>query len=292
MRETWKSGRRLWRPDVLLAVVALATGLGGAWLARQYLQSRAAAIETSLAQRYASYRVVVAGEDLPRGTVLEAGRLAAREVPREFLPAGAVAADRAGELLGSQAAIDIPRGMPILPGALLDDRARESLSAVLQGDQRAVTIAVDELGSQAGGLRSGDQVDLYYSQRDGGESLLIPLLQQVPVLAAGGVRQQLSGSGEEPHHFGSITLQMAAAEVPRVLLAQQAGQILTVLRAPGDAGRALVQLRRSAELVRTSSGARNAAATRIELLVGGAGELTPTRSWLFPAREAARGDAS
>src|SRR5690606_27861037 len=102
-----------------------------------------------------------------------------------FLPPDAVPAERAGELLGAVTAVDIARGMPILPAVLAAQQAAPRLSAVLLTHERALTLAVDELNSHAGGLRTGDQVDLYYIQRSGGGVLLVPLLQQVEILGVG-----------------------------------------------------------------------------------------------------------
>jgi Flp pilus assembly protein CpaB len=38
---------------------------------------------------------------------------------------------------------------------------------VLAGEQKALTIAVDQVNSQAGNLMPGDWVDLYYSRSEG-----------------------------------------------------------------------------------------------------------------------------
>lgn len=265
--------RRWWRPDVLLVLGAVATGVCGAMLAASYLEQRASAAEAKLAQRYAGREVIVAAADVMRGTALTHGNLAVRSMPADFLPSDALPADRAGGLLGATAAIDIARGTPIVPALLSAGNAVPRLSAVLAPDERAVTVPVDDLDSQAGGLRAGDRVDLHYTQRANGAVLLVPLLQQVEILAVGD--SFITAEDSPPRSFATVTLRVAADEAPRVLLAQQAGDLSVLLRNPGDVTAKPTLVRSSSELLRQPVTRRGS--TQIELLIGGEGEQVPLR---------------
>ena len=67
--------RRWLRTDVLLTLVGLGAGAGGALLGSKYLVARAAAIEAEAARRYQVREVVVASADVTRGgTLLTGGR--------------------------------------------------------------------------------------------------------------------------------------------------------------------------------------------------------------------------
>src|SRR5690606_16583846 len=147
------------------------------------------------------------------------------------------------------------------------------LSAVLSVHERALTLAVDELDSQAGGLRAGDRVDLYYTQRSSGGVQLVPLLQQVEILGVGD--SFLSQDGTYPRSFATVTLRVKTLDAPRVLLAQHAGDLSVLLRSRDDLEVQPPVVRNSSELLRQPVARRDNA--QIELLIGGAGEQVPQR---------------
>jgi pilus assembly protein CpaB len=279
MQDRGAQWRKWVRPDAVLTLVALVTGVCGALLGGKYLTARAAAAEAEVASRYEATQVVVASADVARGEVLDGGNLSLRKVPREFLPADAVVAAQAGVLLGRRAAIDIGRGTPIVQAALASSVSAPGLSSVLAPNERALTVAVDDLSSQAGGLRAGDRIDLYYGRREAGDALLVPLLQQIEIMAVGDSFARAGSDGEAPGHYATVTLRVAAAEAPRVLLAQQAGELSVLLRAPGDENLQPVAIRSSRELLQAPATARTTA-PGIELLTGGTGDLVPGRTWL------------
>lgn len=264
--------RRWLRPEVALTVLAIVAGTGGAWLGGQYLASRADAAEADLAARYQGRQVVVASTDVAAGAVLTPQNMAVRSVPAEFLPPDAVAAEEASDLLGGTAAIALSRGTPILRGALLAAAPAPRLAAVLAPDERALTLSVDDLDSQAGALRAGDRIDLYYGQREGDDAVLVPLLQQVEILGTGTSFQ----AGAPDLHFATVTLRVNAEDAPRVLLARDAGELSVLLRGPDDTRVLPVAMRRGRELLRGPLVAGPARA-QMELLIGGAGEQVPQR---------------
>ncbi len=283
MEDSGRSWRRWLRTDVLLTVAGVGAGAAGAMLGGKYLAARAAEAEAAAANRYQTREIVVASADVARGQPLGRDNLALRSVPQDFIPPDAIPAARAGVVMGSRAAIDIARGTPILAAALADAGEQpQRLSGALAPDERALTVAVDELSSQAGAVGAGDRIDLFYGRRDGTEALLVPLLQQVEVLVAGEALPPGAGDGLRSRHFSTVTLRVSAEDAPRVLLAQQAGDLFMLLRAPGDDALQPVAVRNSRELLRRPRATSVAAGT--ELLTGGAGELFPSRTWLAPGQ--------
>lgn len=283
MEDSGRSWRRWVRTDVLLTVAGVGAGAAGAMLGGKYLAARAAEAEAAAASRFQTREIVVASADVARGQPLGRGNLALRKVPQDFIPADAIPAARAGAVMGSRAAIDIARGTPILAAALDDaGNVPARLSGVLAPDERALTVAVDELSSQAGGVSAGDRIDLFYGRRDGSDALLVPLLQQVEVLVAGEALPPGTGDGLRSRHFSTVTLRVSADDAPRVLLAQQAGDLFMLLRAPDDDARQPVAVRNSRELLRRPRTTSVAAGT--ELLTGGTGDLIPSRTWLSPGQ--------
>jgi pilus assembly protein CpaB len=296
------NNRKWWqwmlRMDAVLLVVALLAGVAGAVLAARFLGARAAATEADLRGRYEARAVVVAAADLPEGEPLDAAHLAARRMPREFLPADAVPVERAAELIGARTAIAIRRGTPVVQAALRSGYQPPRLSKVLDGERRALTIAVDQVGSQAGNLEPGDWVDLYYSRSDDGDAVLVPLLQRVEVLAAGAALltdAAGTGSAAPERNFSTITLGLSGADAARIVLAQQSGSLSVVLRSPQDMSQMPTVPLSSRDLFARTPRTRSAAGdTRVELLIGGKGGLSPERSWLSvgQGRSATSGDPS
>lgn len=272
------------RTDAVLLVVSVVAGVLAAVLAGRLLGARAEAAEVRLRERFEPRAVVVAATDLPRGTQVDATRLAVRKMPREYLPEDAVPEERATELIGARTAIGIRRGTPVVAAALRQDERPLRLAAVLAGEQRALTISVDQMNSQAGNLLPGDWVDLYYSRTEGGGATIVPLLQRVGVLAAGAAllpeEASLSDAPAE-RNYSTITLALSATDAARVVLAQQSGDLSVVLRSPDDLSQLSAEPRSSRELLRRASSApRTPSPSRIEVLVGGGGGLTPETSWL------------
>jgi pilus assembly protein CpaB len=296
-----QNDRKWWwwlvRLDTALLLVALVAGSAGAVLSVRYLGARAAATEASLRSRYDTKAVVVAAANLAAGESLDATRLAVRRVPKEFLPEDAVPAERASILIGGRTAIPMQRGTPVVTAALHEARDQRRLSSILNGERRALTISVDEVNSQAGNLQPGDWVDLYYSRSTDSDSTLVPLLQRVEILATG---VSLLGDGTPDFDradggFSTITLGLSAEDAARVVLAQQTGNVSVVLRAPGDTTPISLDPRSSRDLLRPARKSRAAPeGARIEVLVGGSGELLPTRTWMAigQGRSPAAGDAS
>lgn len=283
MEDSTGRWRRWLRTDVLLTVAGIAAGVAGAMLGGKYLADRAAAAEAAAAARYQTREIVVASADVARGQPLGRDNLALRKVPQEFIPADAIPATRAGAVMGRRAAINITRGTPILAAAVAGEAGEPyRLSGVLGPDERALTVSVDELNSQAGGISAGDRIDLFYGRRDGSEAMLLPLLQQVEVLVAGEAVPPGADDGSRSRHFGTVTLRVSADDAPRVLLAQQAGDLFVLLRAPDDRALQPVTVRNSRELLRRQQVRPAVAGT--ELLTGGEGGLLPSRTWLLPGQ--------
>lgn len=270
------------RPGLLLPLGAAVAGVAAAASANHYLRDQVRISEQAVRQRYAARDVVVASRDLPKGQFLDRDSLAVRAMPQAFIPADAVPATRASELIGTRTAISIRRGTPVAPAALMAERASSHLSELLPAGQRALTIQVDEVNAVGGHLSAGDTVDLYYSQREQVSTVLVPLLQDVHVLATGSSTEQPLGTEPAESGFSTVTLRLDAEQAARVVLAEQTGRITVLLRAAGDGALAEVRTRNSRQLLTSPHRGAPQKDTQydVELLTGGQGEMTPARSWL------------
>lgn len=273
----------LLRPGLLLPLGATIAGVAAATSANHYLRDQAQLSERAMRQRYVTQNVVVASQDLSKGQRLDSTVLAVRPIPQAFMPADAVSPLRASELIGGRTAISIRRGTPVVPAALAGDRAPARLSEVLAAGQRALTIQVDQINAIGGHLNAGDAVDLYYSQREREATILVPLLQDIHVMATGAATEQPQGTGGADEGFGTITLRLTAEQAARVVLAEQTGRVTVLLRATRDQAPAEVLTRNSKQLLSAPEHRNRMPQNNqplIELLTGGRGEITPARSWL------------
>lgn len=279
------------QPNLLLPVIALLAGTVAAVGAAQYVKTRAANAERQVRSRYEIRSVVVAAQDIRRGQRLDSAALAIRQMPRDFLPSDAVAPSNANQLLGSRAAIDMRRGTTVVPAALQATPMREPLAAQLGPGKRALTIHVDQVNALAGQLNTGDRIDLFYTMNQQAAALLIPLLQDVQVLATGADRSTWEVGASESDtrpEFDSLTLLVTAEEAARVVLAEQTGRITVLLRAVADGAQVEVRTHDSRQLMRvTETRTAPASRRRIELLTGGNGGIEPSRSWLAIGNKAA-----
>lgn len=226
--------------NLLLLLAALALGALAAFGARGYLSEQLAIERERLLPRQPMVQVVVAKRDLPRGEAVSADTMAVREVPREYLPAGAVTPDRFDAVAGAVLAQPMRAGEP-LQGIAITAPDAGAFSARLRSGVRALTIGVDEVNSLSGMLQPGDRIDLMLSVRlPGGSTSPLPqevtraLMQDVRVLATG--RQVRPGGDERQgtRAFTAITIEVTPEQAQRLVVAQRSGKLTALLRNPGD----------------------------------------------------------
>jgi len=224
----------------LTAVIALAAGLLAAWSAREHLREHTVqlAAQAQAATHIPTVARLVAAHDLLVGTRLHADHVAIRDVPADYAASDTLEPGRFGEIDGAVLNQPLRRGDAIVTAHL--HRAAEAFSASLNAGRRAVTIPVDELNALSGMLTPGDFIDLYVSFDHRGRLLTAPLLQGVRVLATG--RQALGDGGyghgqersRERNNYSAITLDVAADDAVKLVVARQTGRITAMLRHPED----------------------------------------------------------
>lgn len=215
---------------------ALAAGAGAAYLAKGYIDREVRAEREQLQAQYKLVNVLVANADLSPGAVLTGQTVALREVPRTFLHADAVVSERWSEIAGRVLARAVRGGETILRSHLAQGIGAGFSAQVPEG-QRALTFPVDEEASISGMLAPGDRIDLLFTTTAGNESVTVPLLFAVPVIATG-LRTQANEHSLpdklQSAPFRTITVSVTPADAARITLAQEAGRITVALRQPQD----------------------------------------------------------
>ncbi|HEY5760806.1 MAG TPA: Flp pilus assembly protein CpaB [Steroidobacter sp.] len=215
---------------------ALAAGGGAAYFVKGYIHGEVQAEREQLQKQYRLVNVVVAKADLSSGSVLSSQTVAVREVPNTFLHADAVRSEQWGSIAGRVLSRPVHGGETILNSHLAQG-AGAGFSAQLPEGMRALTFPVDEEASIAGMLAPGDRIDLLFTTAAANDSVTLPLLLSVPVIATG-LRTQANEHSLpdrlQSGPFRTITVAVTPGDAAKITLAQEAGRISVALRQPND----------------------------------------------------------
>jgi pilus assembly protein CpaB len=217
--------------NVIILIVAIAMGLGAAYLARSWLYAHMNANQPG-------GHIVIAAEPLAYGTAVTTDNVS--EVPwyPNTLPDGAFAT-KDDLLNGGRRTVLYPlkRGEPVLRSKVTGAGQRASLAAVLEEGKRAVTVRVDDVRGVAGFVLPGDFVDIVMiadelsSKRQSYSDIL---LEHVKVLAI----DQIASEGEEkPKVAQAVTLEVTKEQAQKILLATNIGKLSLLLGGPIESGR-------------------------------------------------------
>ncbi|MEZ5741315.1 MAG: Flp pilus assembly protein CpaB [Burkholderiaceae bacterium] len=230
-----QTGRR-WITAVLW-VGAVVFGLIGVYGTRGYIANRLDAERARLADQQRMVAAVVAGKDLPAGTVVSTESMAVREVPARFFSASMIAADDFDAFAGQRLQLAMAGGEPLLRTALGSPQG--AFSDRVAPGIRAMTIQVDEVNSVSGMLRPGDRIDLLFSTnlpmpgRPRSGEIAAPLMQDLLVLATG---SQTAGPNDaaSADRFTTITVEVTPVQAQKLVLAQRGGRLTALLRNSQD----------------------------------------------------------
>lgn len=249
---------------------AIGAGAAAAYFANDYIESTVAERRAALEAQYAPAKVVVAAHDLRAGTFLSSQNVAVREVPQAFLHAEAVAAERWGTIAGRVLARPLRSGEPVLIAHLAQDPAAGFASQLAPG-MRALTFAVDEESSLAGMLAPNDRIDIFFTTTSGAETVTLPLLANVPVIATGMRTAANDGHLREAQApYRTVTVSVSPEDAAKLTLAQDAGRITITLRQPEDAADPpLTRISKHTLLNGPRKSIASAPRRRVEIILGG-----------------------
>lgn len=216
-------------------ILGMALGLGGlaAYGVNQYITRQVEDIEAR-GKSGKTVRVVVPKQDLAKGAVLTASLVAVREIPAEWAHSNALTPEQFERVENQKLAYPAVRGEMLL-WSLLEGQRAATFSSRLAVGRRAITVPVDDVNSISGMIEPGDRIDLVVTVKKDSRSFMLPMLQNVTVMATG-TRAVVEADGKEGKRtYTTITLDASPAEAERVLAAREVGKLAALLRAPGDA---------------------------------------------------------
>jgi pilus assembly protein CpaB len=218
------------RASSLILLLAVLLGGTAAYLARNWM------LAATSAPASPSGTIVVASTALGFGTVLNRDNLNEIPWPSGALPEGAFPT-KSDLLKDGRRALLAPlaRSEAVLKSKVTGPDQRASLSALLEQNQRAVTVPVDDVRGVAGFVLPGDRVDVVLIraiERPNARSEHVSevLLQHIKVLA---VDQLVNERQETPTVAKAVTLEVTTEQAQKVLLATNIGKLSLILRQSG-----------------------------------------------------------
>ena len=255
---------------VLMVTGALGAGTAAAYFANDYIDRTVEQRRAEIDAQYTPSKVVVASADLRPGTFLSGDTVAVREVPRAFLHSDAVLADDWTAVAGRVLSHGVRSGEPVLRSHLAQE-AGAGFSSQLDEGMRALTFPVDDESSIAGMLAPGDHIDIFFTTNNNNESVTVPLLTNVPVIATG-VRTVTNASYVDERRaseYTTVTVSVLPENAAKITHAQDAGKITITLRQPKDAAPIDVSRVTKTTLLNGNRVAKFVPRARVEIILGG-----------------------
>ncbi|MDB5095993.1 MAG: Flp pilus assembly CpaB [Cyanobacteria bacterium RYN_339] len=206
---------------------------------------------SGLAEGGTKLKVYTPKDDIVAGTRLTEDNTTTAEIPKAYLPKGAIT--ELDKLKDHVAIAPMVAGEPIIEARISAPDAKYGIAYLLKPGERAKTITVDSASGLAGLIKPGNEIDLHATvpdPSDDGRLIGTPVLQKCRVIAVGShllgevpktdeeaAKESSSGISSE----NTVTLAVPGDKVSLVTLMETKGNLKMVLRATGDASLAKSQ---------------------------------------------------
>jgi len=282
---------------VKLLIGAVVVGLIAALLSVAYLKAREKQLRDELTPKVEYRSVLVASQDILKGTKLDASVLSIRDVPASFVNVNALSPNDFDRIEGKVIIQNLGKGNMVL-NSFVDEKFPEDFSDTIPLKRRAMTIQVDEVNTISGFIRPGNKIDLLVNlpagsvgeaKKEGEMDSIFPVLENIEVLATGQdsayeyeekVRLLRGGVNANPdRNFTTLTINVTPKEAALVATAQDKGDLLALLRNRNDtSGSGFTEfspkdLKEHAEKLAENANIREAAAAAAGFILGEDGVL-------------------
>lgn len=225
--------------NVMLLGGAVMLGIIAALLSVSYIRQKVDEATAAAKVVVDKITIVVPKRDLAVGATLSREDLARRQVPVDFVPADAVTEETSEQFVGRMVRAPIKAGTPLSASMLVP--VYDQFSRVISEGRVGYTLSVNENNSISGMISPGDRVDIlltYKEEKPGsGESdkekpqeRVVPLLENVLVLATGARVNEVPGEEALATSFSSISLELEPHDAERLTMGQKAGDLRVLLR--------------------------------------------------------------
>lgn len=249
--------------------LAIGAGIFATFLLYSYSQEKKAELDKQFGTKK---RVVIAKQDIGEMDTIYDTMLEYKEIPTDYMEPGTI--DNTDDVIGSIAAVPIPKGQQVLKNKLHEPGAETGIASQIAPSKRAITIPVNDQQAVAKLIRPGDRVDIL-GVIDVGKGVnqrreVQVLMQDVIVLATGvnvvntvprTLEKDGSGrsliqtnlTGDTKYPSLTIELDLKKAQDLIVLVATNPGNIFFALRNPSDRHQVPPMQPSTAESISTNS---------------------------------------
>lgn len=235
--------------QILVLGVSFVVGLVAFVLTHLYLAGERGRMEDERAKERAGLhltKVIIAGRDMPAGTILLEKDLGQKSVPRSGLSGEPVTPDEVEKIIDRKLRFHISAQQPILWNYVdVPNRMRSGLSPTIGKGNRAISIPVGGVNAVSGLVQPDDYVDvlgtfsLPSTTKGVTETITMTILENVTVLAVGSrlATSSTMSRSETATGYGMVTLEVSPGEAELLVFASQMqGKLTLSLRNPTDLG--------------------------------------------------------
>ena len=216
--------------SLFITMVGMAVAGASVYASREFLQVQpaTASVDTSAP---ALVSVVVAGQDIPFGTTIEAHKLTTIQWPAEAVPPGTfrdyseLLPGQGGQLRRAKRAM--AQGELVLMNKVSNFGEKVTIVQTLKPGYRAMAINVNAQTSVGGFVTPGDDVDIMLTTSDQRGLRAVTILQNIRII---GVDQQADETQEQAVVARTVTVEVTPEESQKLALAQSAGTLSLTLR--------------------------------------------------------------
>lgn len=215
----------------LQLIIGASLGVAAIFFIYLYLGS----IKRSVYQGMEMVEVLVAASSIPPETSLEERHLSTELMPRKYVHPSALYPQDLDLILGQGVRTGIEKGQTLLWSDLGVEQAGAGFASIIRENDRAISIAVDEITSVSGLIRPNDSVDILGTfvtgeTYGGAKTTTITILQNVTVLAVGRQFGRGRAPGGYSGGYSTVTVSVTPSEAELLTLAQEKGRITLLLR--------------------------------------------------------------
>lgn len=216
--------------SLMITMVGMAVAGASIYASREFLQVEPATASVDPAAP-ALVSVVVAGQDIPFGTTIEAHKLTTIQWPAEAVPPGtfrdysSLVPVEGGE--ARRAKRGMSQGELVLANKISEYGEKVTIVQTLKPGHRAMALRVNASTSVAGFVTPGDLVDVLLATRDDGGLRVNTIMQSLRVVA---VDQQADENQEQAQVARNVTVEVTPEQAQTLTVAQSAGTLSLTLR--------------------------------------------------------------
>lgn len=216
--------------SLMVTMVGIALAGASVYASRELLQVQPATASVDPNEpRLVS--VVVAGQDIPFGSTIEAYKLTTIQWPTDAVPPGTFSDfSNLTPQSGSEprrAKRAMAQGELVLANKVSDFGEKVTIVQTLGKNTRAMAINVNAQTSVGGFVTPGDTVDIVLTQGGGTNLRAVTILQNIRII---GVDQQADENNEQAAVAKTVTVEVSPEEGQKLALAQKAGTLSLSLR--------------------------------------------------------------